>query len=251
LALAHRVPGLERRDLAEGEVRRKARRATSSRSVAPLVIIAEGLVEERLERLAGAGRPGTPCLAQSLGPVVTGRQEAEIGEIDALDVGWGRREATRRRLWRGRFRQAQAGLRERCEYPVRLAAGVRDPPGLVEQPATETPHLETVRECFVDPFLEFSLERLVAPLEVQGAGGVGVCDFAEYGHGVAATNDEPAADALHVVREARERMVQPPAAGAAGRPGIDRVLVKHEHGDDGGIATRGGGEWGVVGNPQV
>src|SRR5476651_2433908 len=67
------APDLSRADLAEGEIRRQTRRAVDRRHIARLAVVPQCAVEEVAEAPRGGLLTRRPALAQSPGPVGSGR----------------------------------------------------------------------------------------------------------------------------------------------------------------------------------
>ena len=73
-----------------------------------------------------------------------------------------------------------------------------------------------------------------------------------YSHaGMVAAQDETAAMYFEILRQARERVVEPPAGGGAERPNLGRLVIKEIQGDHRPAIGRSGDESGVVSDAKI
>jgi hypothetical protein len=228
--MAHGMPNLVRAELAEMQMRRKARGGGGIEIVAVVRItrnpLSDEILESRVRRLLA--RP--PRRAQTACPIGLGREQLETFQPFAL----GRREARAFRCRQRRpRRRREACLPKRREHAKRLTAPCHDRPGLEQQPAAEQSELGVFGLAKVlDGLFEFRLPGLVAARGIDGRGPGLVQEIAEHFWGRAAPQAEFPVKPRQITVERGKTAVEPPARGAARTEAPRRVVIENINRED-------------------
>jgi len=157
----------------------------------------------------------TPALTHAAVPGDAGQQRQGV---QRLTCHWMRRQVVRRRLGRadGMARQCAP---ERGEHPIWSAIGLGDCPGFGQQRAIETACIKAVlAQRRLDRLVALNDRGLVKSVPVHRLGAAIPHQLQQGVQTAAATNDQCTAPGPQLMRQRRQRMVQPPATGSSRRP---------------------------------
>ena len=229
----HGVPHLPRRDLAPVQVGGEAGAAVQVGPVAVGRVVRQRAGEELLEPLVRAALARAPELAEAGRPGLHGLR-AEVVERDAWRRPGGRRQGGGRRLRLVRRAGRQASAPERREHGVRPAVALAHRERIGQE-------VRLAGDDGVDAGrAQRGLERAVVGqlVRLQALGpddrgrSRGPRQRGDDLHGVAALDQQPGTEITQPGVEAAQRVPEPPARRAAGRPGAALPRLPDEDGEE-------------------